>query len=278
MSDGLPWIRTGGPPTPGYNCPDMVRFLLLVFSATAAAQTTVPADSEQALRARAQQFFQLQMEQKYRQAEALVAEDSKDEYYNNGKYSIGGAAIQKVEIGDPGSSAVVTIKAKVTFLMPGAGPLEVEKAMTSLWKIDNGVWCLYIDPAAKLRTPFGALSKAANTGSAGDRRSAMPMPFPTPDGVANLRSVTVDPVEVKLSATVRSVTITITNHLPGGVDLELKGDEPSRITWKLGKTHLDASEMTQLQVQSSGTGEGTEALHLSVSPMGTLIDIPVHIQ
>ena len=54
------------------------RFLFPVAAATAWAQQPSPAtaEAEAALRARAEQFFQLQVDKKYRPAEAMVAEDT----------------------------------------------------------------------------------------------------------------------------------------------------------------------------------------------------------
>src|SRR4051795_5429639 len=99
------------------------KLLLVLVAATAFAEKNNPAvtKAEKALRARAQQFFQLETDKKYREGEALVATDSKDEYYNGGKYNIKAFTIQKVEFLDKNKRAKVTINAKVTLLMPQAG-------------------------------------------------------------------------------------------------------------------------------------------------------------
>ena len=98
------------------------RFLLPLAAATAWAQQPSPeaAAAEAALRARVEQFFQLQVAKKYRQAEALVAEDSKDSYYEANKYNIKSFRIDKVEFLEGGTHARVTIKAKVTVMAPAA--------------------------------------------------------------------------------------------------------------------------------------------------------------
>ena len=52
---------------------------------TSAAQTPATPASEKALRARVSEFFQLQVDKKFRQAEALVATESRDDYYDSSK-------------------------------------------------------------------------------------------------------------------------------------------------------------------------------------------------
>ena len=78
------------------------KLLLPVVAVTAWAQQANPAavEAEKAVRARAQEFFDLQVGKKYRQGEAMVAEDSKDDYYNGDKYSFKSFTIQRVELSD----------------------------------------------------------------------------------------------------------------------------------------------------------------------------------
>ena len=59
----------------------------------------------------------MEVDKKYRQAEALVAGDSKDEYYNSNKYNIKSFKIQKIELFNNNTRAKVTILAKVTLII-----------------------------------------------------------------------------------------------------------------------------------------------------------------
>src|SRR5580704_7107848 len=96
------------------------RFLFPVAAATAWAQQPSPAaaEAEAALRARAEQFFQLQVDKKYRPAEAMVADDTKDLYYNGKKFNITSFSIEKIEMLDDNAHARLTIKAKVKRAVP----------------------------------------------------------------------------------------------------------------------------------------------------------------
>src|SRR5437879_6149024 len=113
------------------------RLLLVPASALFAhAQSSPEAiDAEKNLRQRVEEFYQLQQDNKFRQAEALVAEDSKDLYYNARKTEVRGFRVEKIELTDS-SHAKVTVKAKVVMLFAGAQ--IVEMASEGTWKLDNG--------------------------------------------------------------------------------------------------------------------------------------------
>jgi len=68
----------------------MRLILLAILSCSAWAQSDnpfnrPPADVDQALRARITEFFQFHVTGEYRKAEALVAEDTKDYFYDHNK-------------------------------------------------------------------------------------------------------------------------------------------------------------------------------------------------
>src|SRR4051794_20209879 len=97
------------------------RFLLPIAAVTtvwAQQQSPEAAQAEAELRARVDQFFQLQVDKKFRQAESLVADDSKDAYYDGNKYNIKGFKIDTIQLLDDNTRAKVTIKGRVTFVMP----------------------------------------------------------------------------------------------------------------------------------------------------------------
>src|SRR3954463_4961584 len=95
------------------------RFLLPIAAATTAwaQQSPEAAQAEAELRARVDQFFQLQVDKKFRQAESMVADDSKDAYYDGNKYNIKGFKIDRIELLDGNTKAKVTIKGGVTLVM-----------------------------------------------------------------------------------------------------------------------------------------------------------------
>jgi hypothetical protein len=251
------------------------RLLFPAVAITAWAQQTHPgsAKAEKALRARAQEFFQLEADKKYRQAEAFVAEESRDDYYNGNKYNIKNFSIQKVELLS-NKSAKVTIMAKVTLMMPQAGPMDFDAPATSNWKIEKGRWVLYIDPATKFQTPFGTLKPGQASGNPGP----LNMAGKAPPVAALQESVTIDRKSLALRPGAPPETVTISNGLPGGVDLEVQSAPVSGLSWELEKKHLEAGEKTNLRFQAKGEGERQGVVHLLVSPTAAQLDITVSIK
>src|SRR6185437_3565408 len=114
------------------------RLLFPALAVTAVAQTTSPtnAKAEKALRARAQQFYQLELHENFRQAEALVADDSKDYFYNSGKPKFKDVSVGAIEITDKGTKATVHVNVKVELLAPGVGAQVFTAPATSTWKLE----------------------------------------------------------------------------------------------------------------------------------------------
>src|SRR5580658_3680287 len=112
-------------------------------------------EAEAALRARVDQFYQLLVAKKFRQAEALVVDDSKDLYYNWGKPDIKGFDIKSVEFLDGGRAAKVTLTVTMYMAVAGAAPILFHMPSPSTWRLEQGKWSLWIDPDIALMTPMG---------------------------------------------------------------------------------------------------------------------------
>ena len=198
------------------------RFLFPVAAVTAWAQQPSPAtaEAEAALRARVEEFYKLQVEKKYRQAESMVADDSKDDYYNRAKQNIEGFSIQQIELLGNNSRASVTIKGKVTLRAALLGAQQFELPLLSSWKVENGQWVWWVDPETKGRTPFGTI-KPATPADTANGVAAIPPP-PVAIDVKTLKNqVTLDSSSVILDASHPEQTLMFTNHLPGPIKLEL---------------------------------------------------------
>src|SRR5215471_9362592 len=154
------------------------RFVFPAVALTAWAQTSPgAAEAEKALRDRAQQFYQLQADKKYRQAEAMVADDTKDDYYASRKPDIKGFTIDKVELAPDLKTAKVIVKAKVTVMMPGAGATTFDLPTPTEWKFEDGEWRWYISQAARAATPFGNMHTSGSDSKGGsplDTKGAAP--------------------------------------------------------------------------------------------------------
>ncbi len=259
----------------------------LIFPAvamTAWAQQPAPkvaAAAEAALRARAQQFFQLQVEKKYRQAESMVATEARDLYYTgSGQYNIPAFTIEKVEV-EGKDRATVTIHTRASIMMPGAGPVQFETSVASHWKTEKGQWVLNIEKQAP--TPFGTMTAAGSPGSGMPTPPGMPASL---DATSMEGYVKADRTAVSLTAAAPAQSVTITNSLPGGVDLELIGAAIPGVTATLEKKHLDGGEKAALRLEAAGKGadrsqdggKGGGTAQVRVSPLGTRIDIRVTVE
>lgn len=256
-------------------------FLLLpVMAAMAWAQDAPPAavqsstDPEAALRARAQEFFQLQVEKKYRPAEAMVADDTKDLYYDGRKFNINSFTIEKIEMNGK-DHATITIKAKVRKALPGAGIVDFETVTSTLWKVENGEWRYYIDQSAEADSPFGKFKPGKTDGGPTTAKSISSRI----DAVSSLDSaVQIDRKSVNLKAGGPEETVTITNELPGGVDLALQTTKIDGLTAELEKRHLGANEKTALHLHATGKDAGSGVARISVSPLGTQLEVQFTIE
>jgi hypothetical protein len=249
-------------------------FFFAAMAATVWAQQSSQsaAEAEAALHRRAEQFFQLQVDKKFRQAEAMVADDTKENYYNGNKFNIKTFTIQGIELLENNTRAKVTIRAKVTMMMAGVPPMDFESPSTTLWKIEDGKWVWYIDSVAAVQTPFGAI-----TAHDGGTPSALDTTGKAPD-ISTLRtSVKIDRSSVELTPNGQPQTVTVSNELPGGVDLELRSDRITGLSAQLEKKHLEAGEKTVISFQASAESEGSGVVRLIVSPIASEMEIRVKI-
>lgn len=147
-----------------------------------------PADVDQALRARVDEFFKYHVTAQFRKAEALVAEDSKDFFYNTDKpHYISYGGIKSVRYSENFTHAYVVVTVRSAGMEANGFP-DMPLPMPSMWKIDDGKWCWYIDEATLRRTPFGeippATYAAAMAAMKADPGITAPKPTPIPPEMA----------------------------------------------------------------------------------------------
>jgi hypothetical protein len=209
----------------------------------------------------------------------LVAGDSKDEYYNSNKYNIKSFKIQKIELFNNNTRAKVTILAKVTLIIPEAPPMDFEGPATSSWKIEKGQWFYHVDPPVNVQTPFGILNASKGGGQSSPVNMAQQK---GPDIAALQEAVRIDRNSLVLTSGAPPETVTISNGLPGGADLEVQSDLTSGpvpgLSWELEKKHIEAGEKTVLRFQATGNGDRKGVVHLLVSPTAAQLDIAVTIK
>jgi len=257
------------------------RLLFPAVAATAWAQQSNPAAvaAEKALRERVQQFYQLQTDEKYRQAEAMVADDTKDDYYNGKKPKIKGFTIDRIDLNDDLTKAKVLIKAQVLILMPGAGAQIFEMPTPTTWKLDNGEWCWYIAPEAKVMTPFGKINTGGAPPSAAtlDTKGAAPGGIADPNVGALQGEISISETSVELTRNKRDQELTIKNGLPGPLDLRIDPHVESiaGLTVKIDKTHLNNGESATVQFHLYGDKKLSDIVEIVAFPLNKAFDIQV---
>ena len=117
---------------------------------------STPPKVEEALRARVSQLYTLFQQGKFRQAEELVAEDSKDTFYMISKARHRGFEIKSVSFSPDAKDATVLTALRIIMPMMGSTPLPFPVA--SKWRQVEGEWYLYYPqykPGDTVQTPFG---------------------------------------------------------------------------------------------------------------------------
>lgn len=264
----------------------MYRIALFALLGTAAfAQTEapqaekVPAELEQTVRSRVDEFYSRMLKGQYRQAEAFIAEDTKDYYYAGAKPEIHKYELISVEFSDlTHAKALAKVTEPVT--MAGFPPSEMTVTVPSLWRLEDGKWLLYEDPD-KIKNPSGLQSKiqdavkgAASATGAGTP-SGMPSEIPKDPSFA-MGKVLANKAEVKLVSG-GSDTVVIANSSQGPFTLEPGAQLPG-IEAKLDKTELGRGEKAILTLTASKEAKAGGFYYLRVMPTGEPIRINVKVQ
>ena len=140
-----------------------------------------PPGVDEALRARIKEFYQLQVDAKYRQAEALVAEDSKDAYYNSQKPKYLNFEMRDIEYSNDFTHAKATVACETIVNIAGFTGTPLKIPMRTYWKLENGEWFWYLDNQQVRQTPFGPTVPSAGSRPAGSP-PVLPPVLPTNTG------------------------------------------------------------------------------------------------
>jgi len=217
---------------------------ILLLPGLAFAQTTAP-EAEQALRARATEFMQLHVVGNFRKAYDMVAEDTKEDYFNSGKSQLKGFKINDLKFTDNFTKATVSATLSKVLSILGTD-VPVEMPSVSTWKIENGKWVWYNDAQGAWLTPMGpaaAPPAAALNSTASDGA----LPKVDDKAVADaarsiLQQVSVDKKEITLTTDKASEeSVVFHNGLTGSVQLQVTIPEIPGLTVKLQQSIVRAS-------------------------------------
>ena len=263
----------------------MSRFLAGVFFASALfAQfgptekplpNPPPAEVDKALRERITLFYQYHVDGQFRKAEELVAEESKDFFYNHAKTRYGQFEITRIEYFDNYTRAKATVVAEQQVLMPGFGG-KFKIPGLSDWKIENGKWCMFVDMDALNNSPFGKLGGGAAKPAQGAPGPASTLPpvssLGSPDFALN--KVKVDKTSFVLKRG-ESATATFTNSAPGVMNISVAARIPGLEVTPDGAA-LKAGEKASFTIKAAEGAKGG-SLEFRIMPTMEVITIPVKI-
>jgi hypothetical protein len=228
-----------------------------------------PADVDDALRTRVTEFYQDHVTQKYRLAEKLVAEDSKDGFYAANKPDIKDFKIGDIAYSDGYSKAKVTIVAKMLITFLGMSSKMMDVPFPSYWKIDEGKWCWYIFNDPNRMTPFGKANPETTSGKGDGTMAFKPVDLSTVSA-----AVKADRVSVKLGDAEEKIILS--NTLPGAVKLALDQSEYQGFTAKLDKVDLNSGEKAVLTlVPKPMSNRPRLRMGIVVQPVNQLLEVEV---
>jgi hypothetical protein len=232
-----------------------IRAAILLLLPLVAFGQTPPPEVDQALRARATEFFQDFVEGKYSKAFVLVAEDSQDAFFSSGKAELKSFKIDSIKYSADFAKATVNFIVKRPWRFQGEEAMA-EVPMATSWKTEDGkwVWTNEIQPGAWL-TAMGPSNVEVVT-----RKSETPItgvPDKINQDTVNALGMRIlqqagglDKSEVTLSASQSSSdTVVFHNGAPGSVRLELSVPKIPGLSAKLDKADLNYGESVALHIQ-----------------------------
>jgi hypothetical protein len=229
----------------------MRRWILTALGvcAVAVAQTTAtdvfdkaPPEVDEALRSRVSKFFQAHVDGKFRLAEEVIAEDSKDFFYNMEKTRYLSFDIVRINYSDDFTKATVVTGNEMEWRSPRIGVMRVKPPLTSKWKLENGQWFWYVVPQKDWDTPWGRM----NPGPDPPKNQIMAM-FKGVDREQVLNQVRIDTQNILLkSYEPSSGRAVISNGMPGEIQLRMAAPPVKGLTVKLDKTIVKSGEQATI--------------------------------
>ncbi len=252
----------------------MIRILALSLCAAgllAQANDAPPAKVDKALRERASEFHKLLVAGQARDAEKLVAPDSKDYYYSASKPKLLDFQLDRIEYSENFTRARVTALCSQFVTMAGFAGAPVKLPVISTWKLNKGKWYWYVDPVDLRRTPFGTMGNARNESSGAQ---GIPASIPSTPAMA-LGRVKPDKSAVTLKPG-ESTEIVFTNAAPGVMSLAANGNSVG-LEMSPEKLDLPANGKGSLTIKAAMNATNG-AVALRVVQTGEVVPIQVQIQ
>jgi hypothetical protein len=228
-----------------------------------------------ALRSRVQEFYQLQVDKKFRQADEFVATDTKDFYFDSKKPEIQAFKIVGIQYAPDFQSAEVKLTTHTHVPLPGAMDNPMETQLISDWKIDGGKWCWHLDREKLLNTPFGRVNPGGAPRSAEGRPNVAQATAQVSADITH--AVRAEPAKVSLDQShPQTMVVMLKNTLPGPVTIQNLTNTPA-LKVDIAKANLGAEESTQMTITAvAGSTDLPPQLRLRVAPFGQIVVIDLN--
>lgn len=217
----------------------MIRIVasLLIACSAAAAQSPgdlfakAPPQVDQALRERVNKFYQAHVDGKWRLADQVVAEDSKDQFFAMSKPRYLKFEVLRISYTEDFAKATVVTVVEAEFNLRG-NKVPSKAPVTTNWKVIDGDWFWYVDErmTREQTTPMGTMRGGPGS-DVPNRPAGMPADFAAimndPKRKAELaksflEKVTINKTEVTLpSDKPGSETVEVSNALEGPIQLSV---------------------------------------------------------
>ncbi len=240
-----------------------------------------PAGVDEALRARVLEFYNLEQEGRFRQAESLVCEESRDRYYDMEKRRW--TSVELIQtLYEEGFTKARATMALGTTMNTFSGPIPVKAPLTSLWHFEKGAWCRYIPEPSRdgVASPFGIMKSSPG-------QPGTPTPFgggapPVPADPKELESmVRLTRTSVSLPSSGGTETVEILNGMPGRIEVRMACPGVAGLECKLSSDSLPKSGKATLTLAfTPGKGEppSSAEVHLVFEPLGARKTVRLNFQ
>jgi len=236
-----------------------------------------PPAIDEALRARVNKFYELFIAGKFKDAYALVADDSQDKFFELSKDQYKSCEIIKVNYSENFTKAAVVTSCKADWRWHGVSTLTTFP-LTSNWKVVDGQWFWHWEKPTMVPSPFsptGFIPVPANSNT--DNAGLIPKDIgAVAQGI--LAKVSVDRAGVQLKSYVTSrEVIHLRNDMPGEVSLNLETPNVAGLKVTADKTDLKAHEETNLVFEWRLDDPAIKCLECAKT-MNTPLKVLVHVE
>lgn len=253
--------------------------LLAVLAGAALAQEKAadlfnkpPADVDRALRARIAEFFEDHVKGEFRKAEALVAEDTKEFFYDTNKPHYLSFELVSIKYSDDFRKAEALVKCEQAVPFPGFIGKTMFFPTPSFWKVENGEWYWYVDKDRLNDSPFGHMTPGPYPDHAGKPAALPPIATSLQQFYAMVKA---DKSEVQL-APGASAKVAISNSSPGPITLVARSAVPG-VEVRIDQAQVKAGDRAVLTIHA-GDKASSGSVYVRVQPTGQIITIKATVQ